>query len=215
MDLKSWSRRGLASMVAGAALLGGSGAVLAAPVLHNISHRTMHVASRAATPAIRPAPDQYNPVPVRAAGPPPARLRIPSIGVDAVVEAVGVTADYAMAAPQNTSETGWYAQGTVPGQPGDAVIDGHLDTQAGAPAVFARLSQLKAGDSVIVVLADGRQASFNVSRLASVPYMSRPPGLFEIQGSPRLTLITCAGAWDAQKGVYADRLVVEATPSNN
>lgn len=210
MDLRSWSRRGLVTIVAGAALLGGSGVALAAPVLHPAGAQSGH---HHATPAIRPAPDQYNPVPSRAAEPPPSVLRIPSIGVDAPVEAVGVTADYSMATPSQTSKTGWYSQGSVPGAPGDAVIDGHLDTEAGGPAVFSRLSQLRAGDPVIVVLADGREARFTVNRIANVPYMSRPAGLFQTDGPPRLTLITCAGAWDALRGVYADRLVVDATPS--
>ena len=212
MDLKSWSRRGLVAIVAGAALLGGSGVALAAPVLHSNGAQGGH---RAAVPAIRPAPDQYNPAPARTALPPPSTLRIPSIGVDAAVEPVGVTAEYAMATPSQTSRTGWYAQGAVPGQPGDAVIDGHLDDQAGAPAVFTALSRLRPGDPITVVLADGHEAHFVVSHVASVPYLSRPAGLFDIEGPSRLTLITCAGSWDAQKGVYADRLVVDATPSTN
>src|SRR5438045_1447791 len=57
----------------------------------------------------------------------PVEIRIPSIGVDAQIIPVGKTKSGAMDAPANAVQTGWYALGAWPGQPGNAVIDGHLD----------------------------------------------------------------------------------------
>ena len=36
--------------------------------------------------------------------------------------------------------------------------------------------------------------------------------LFSDRGPARLVLITCGGAYDHERGAYADNLVVEATP---
>jgi hypothetical protein len=37
-----------------------------------------------------------------------------------------------------------------------------------------------------------------------------PPGLFGAGGAPRLSLITCAGAWDQANFTYTQRLIVTA-----
>ncbi len=210
MDLKSRGALRLAMIVAGVALVGGSGVAVAAADLQPRASRPT-----TAAPAIRPAPNQYHPAPPQAAVVAPVRIQIPGIGVDAPIEPVGVTAALEMATPTQTADTGWYQSGSAPGQPGDAVIDGHLDTQTGAPAVFARLSQVRPGDALSVTLADGTQVRFKIDRVASVPTQQRPAGLFANDGPARLTLITCSGPWDATRGVYAERLVVDASPSTN
>ena len=212
MSFQSWTGRRLVMTVAGAALLGGSGVAMATSVLH---HPASVKRASAAKLVVRPAPDQYNPATPRPAVPAPIRILIPNLGVDAAVEPVGVTADLDMATPTQTDATGWYAQGSAPGKPGDAVLDGHLDTQTGAPAVFARLAQARPGDQITIALADGTQAHFAVTGLSSTGYRSRPPGLFSTDGPARLTLITCSGPWDPAHGVYSERLVVEASTSTN
>ena len=208
MSVKSWSGRRPVMIVAGAALLGVSGVAMATSALH-------HPASVHRAPAfvVKPAPDQDNPPAPRPVAVAPVRVRIPSVGVDAAVEPVGVTAGLDMATPSHTDATGWYAPGSAPGQPGDAVLDGHLDAQNGAPAVFARLAQAHPGARITVALADGTEAHFAVVRVASIDYRTRPAGLFSTDGPARLTLITCSGPWDSAHGIYSERLVVEASPS--
>jgi len=49
-----------------------------------------------------------------------------------------------MAVPSVPSHVAWYSPGPAPGEPGDAVIDGHLDWTTG-PAVFWNLGKLHAG----------------------------------------------------------------------
>ncbi len=161
---------------------------------------------------VSPTPDALLAQARAIAGPaaPPSRLVIPAIGVDAAVEAVGLDAQGRMAAPARTTDVGWYQLGAVPGDAGDAVMDGHLDWWNG-PAVFWRLSQLRAGDRVTVVRADGTKVDFLVDSSQTVPYDASLPNLFTEVGPPTLTLITCAGAWDAGRATYLQRLVVHAS----
>jgi sortase (surface protein transpeptidase) len=143
---------------------------------------------------------------------PPARLQVPKIGVDAPVDAVGTDSQDRMAAPTTADHVGWFRPGPVPGAPGNAVFDGHLDWYGTPHAVFWRLGQLRIGDEVTVVGSDGSRASFAVFASDYYAYDAHPPGLFATNGSPSLALITCAGSWDRAQGTYLQRLVVMAAP---
>jgi hypothetical protein len=140
---------------------------------------------------------------------PPTRLLVPAIGVDAQVEAVGLDAQGRMATPSGAASVAWYQPGPTPGEVGDAVIAGHLDWTTG-PAVFWRLGTLRPGAAVTVVRANGSQAHFIVDGTSMMSYNAPTDGLFTRDGPPSLTLITCAGAWDRQRGTYLQRLVVHA-----
>lgn len=140
---------------------------------------------------------------------PPVRLKIPIINVDAAVEQVGVDSQGRIAAPTRTDNVGWYKLGTAPGDAGDAVINGHLDWYDG-PAVFWRLGKMKVGDQIMVLRDDGTQAKFVVDATSMMPYDASTDGLLTKSGLPSLTLITCAGTWDRQRGTYLQRLVVHA-----
>jgi len=141
---------------------------------------------------------------------PPVRLSIPVIKVDAAAEPLGVDAQGRMAVPSKPEDVGWYRLGPSPGEPGNAVIDGHLDWWTGA-AVFWQLARLKIGDEIVVTRADGRRVQFVVDETTTVLYDSLPPGLFATDGPPSLSLITCSGSWDRQKQTYSTRLVVHAS----
>jgi sortase (surface protein transpeptidase) len=168
--------------------------------------------AHALRPSPSPTPDRLLAQARAIAGPaaPPSRLVIPAIGVDAAVEPVGLDAQGRMAAPARTTDVGWYRLGAAPGDAGDAVIDGHLDWWNG-PAVFWRLGRLRAGDRVTVVRADGSQVDFVVDSSRTVAYDASLQDLFTEVGPPTLTLITCAGAWDAGRATYLQRLVVHAS----
>src|SRR6187551_1103237 len=95
-----------------------------------------------------PAQAQIVPIPGRAV-PPPTRLAIPRIGVDTPLETLGLDDRGEITPPRDYAKAGWYGRGVVPGQPGPAVIAGHVDSTTG-PAVFFYLSELKAGDTIQV-----------------------------------------------------------------
>lgn len=141
---------------------------------------------------------------------PPATILISSLNVHRPVEPVGVTKWGQMYQPKNLWNAGWYKGGPVPGAPGDAVIEGHTGWP-NAPLIFARIGQLRKGDQIVIVLADGTHQTFVVQSHAVWRAGTSPTGLGQPYGPPRLTLITCSGAFDDQQKTYADRLVVEAT----
>lgn len=139
----------------------------------------------------------------------PVRLRIPRLALDSNIERVGMTADKAMGTPKQTQNVGWFAPGTVPGRTGNAVMTGHLDTQAGEPAVFWNLHQLMAGDDVYVDDADGRTVHFRVTAATSYPADAVPmQTIFGSATGSHLNLITCEGVWNARQKLYDRRLVV-------
>ncbi len=142
----------------------------------------------------------------------PVRLRIPALGIDAVVEQVGLTAAGRMAAPSRFSDVAWYTYGPLPGQMGNAVIDGHVDNGLGLAGVFKHLSSIKEGDVVQVQTKKGSTLSFIVDEIHSYPYTDVPTKtIFTTKGDARLTLITCEGTWVAEQKTYDKRLVVGAT----
>jgi hypothetical protein len=145
-----------------------------------------------------------------APAPRPATLVIPALHVRATVEAVGTDAEGRMATPSQPDRVAWFDQGPAPGDAGDALIDGHLDWTSG-PAVFWLLGRLRAGDEVDVLRADGSQARFQVDATSTARYDARMEQLFARTGPPALSLITCTGSWDRQRGTYLDRLLVHAS----
>lgn len=143
----------------------------------------------------------------------PARLRIPSIEVDAAVQHVGINAKGNMATPSNFKDVAWYKYGPAPGASGSAVVAGHLDNGLGRPAVFWRLRDLQAGDTIEVTGEDGVIRRFVVTGAQIYPYKNVPTGeIFDPSGNARLALITCAGTWIPKEKTYDQRLVVFAEP---
>jgi hypothetical protein len=159
------------------------------------------------SPAGTPDPTAAAARALLAPAPPPATLVIPTLGLRAVVETVGMDAQGRMAVPSQPDRVAWFSLGPAPGDAGDAVIDGHLDWTSG-PAVFWLLGRLRPGDEVDVVRADGSQARFLVDATRNVPYDARLDQLFTRTGPPSLSLITCSGTWDRRRGTYLDRLLV-------
>jgi len=139
---------------------------------------------------------------------PPAQLLIPVLNVHRAVEAVGTNRFGVMNLPVNGWNAGWYQGGPIPGAPGDAVIEGHAGFP-NQPMIFGHLSQLRAGDQVVVVLGDGSKRLFVVVSQSTFPVGKAPAGMGEPYGPARLTLITCTGSFDASTYSYSRRLVVE------
>lgn len=146
----------------------------------------------------------------------PARLIIPALGINAKVQLLGVNAEGNMAAPSNFTDVGWYRYGTVPGNAGSAVIDGHLDNGLGLSGVFKHLDSLHTGDDVYVIARNGNRLHFTVSEVTSYPYTAAPNSLiFNQDNGARLNLITCEGAWVPGKETYNRRLVIFTTLSKS
>jgi sortase (surface protein transpeptidase) len=105
---------------------------------------------------------------------------------------------------------GWYRHFASPGEPGPAVLLGHVDTYEG-PAVFHRLSALEPGDSISIDRADGHTVVFTVQSVQTYPKRSFPTNLvYGPAVDPVLRLITCGGSFDRVHRSYLDNVVVYA-----
>jgi Sortase domain len=98
----------------------------------------------------------------------PVRLRIPAVGIDTSLQPLHRTADGQIAVPDRPEVAGWYAEGARPGQPGSAVILGHVDSTEG-PAVFFEVARLPSGTAIYVDRADGSTVGFRVGPEDPVP----------------------------------------------
>jgi sortase (surface protein transpeptidase) len=140
----------------------------------------------------------------------PVRIEIPAIGVRSTLDRVGRTPDGAVATPRDWQTAAWYRRGVRPGQPGAAVILGHVDSKAG-PAVFHRLDELSAGDVIRIRRKDGSTVRFAVRRSDRFPKTRFPTSeVYLPTPEPTLRLITCGGTFDRAAGSYRQNLVVFA-----
>jgi sortase (surface protein transpeptidase) len=179
--------------------------------------------ARDSSPSTAPAPGTSSPAAAAAAShfrsprtvaavPVPVRVRIPSIGVNAPLERVGLDADGTIAAPHGYQKAAWYTGGPRPGQPGPAILLGHVDSKTG-PAVFYRLATLKAGAQVLVDRADKSTVRFHVSGRIQVAKSRFPADLvYAPTLAPALRLVTCGGTFNRKTGHYRDNVVVTAVP---
>jgi hypothetical protein len=143
--------------------------------------------------------------------PAPVRLVIPALGVDSVVDPVGVAPDGQMALPDDVDRVGWYRFGPVPGLDGSAVIAGHVDDREQGIGALAPLRAVAVGTEVLVTGADGTTTRWRVVSRELITKQVLPlERLFTRTGPPRLTLITCGGPFLPVYRSYRDNVVVVA-----
>ncbi|WP_043181097.1 class F sortase [Streptomyces sp. NRRL F-5123] len=144
----------------------------------------------------------------------PERLRIPSLGVDTPVMALGLAPDGSVKVPpiEAHSPAGWYDGSPTPGQTGPSVLLGHVTVGAYGDGVFRHLDRMRPGDRVQVERADGSVATFSVERVQTVPKAHFPTQ--QVYGNvdhPALRLITCGGTKLTGGGGYPDNVIVYAS----
>ncbi|RIV41664.1 class F sortase [Micromonospora radicis] len=143
----------------------------------------------------------------------PVEVRIPRIGVRAPLVSVAADAAGALEVPplDRPGVAGWYRPGASPGELGNAVVVGHVDSPAG-PAVFFDLGRLRPGDTVHIARADATVVRFAVDGVEAYPKDGFPTDLvYGPGGAVGLRLITCGGRFDQDRGEYVDNVVVFAT----
>ncbi|MFD1032458.1 class F sortase [Metaplanococcus flavidus] len=140
----------------------------------------------------------------------PSRIAIPSIGVDAAIEATGILDNGEMGVPEDIDQVGWFEPGFQVGAKGHAVLAGHVDGLAG-PAIFYHLSKVEAGEKVILTDKDGREMVYEIRKMASYPTAEAPiEEIFGPSDSRMINLITCTGTFNRNIGSHEERLVVTA-----
>lgn len=162
-----------------------------------------------ATPTDAPT-DAPTPTPT----PPPydgavARFQIPSLKVDAAVEAIGINAQNELETPTNPRDVGWYDSSTAtqyigakPGFGKNAVFAAHVDYYGLPPGdmPFNKLKNTNPGDEVDVVMGDGTVYRYSIILKKRYDVSSIPMGelidgkagdTVEPPGVEWITLITC------------------------
>ncbi len=142
---------------------------------------------------------------------PPIALSIPALAVSAEIDEVGLTAagDLDVPPPSRPHEAGWYVGSPPPGDPGRAVVIGHVDTADGI-GVFYRLATLQPADKVEVSRADGRVATFSVDGIRVHAREAFPAqAIFAPSNRAELVLVTCGGSFDSTSG-YSSTVLVYA-----
>jgi LPXTG-site transpeptidase (sortase) family protein len=141
----------------------------------------------------------------------PARLKIPTINIDAIAEYVGVTSDGAMDVPEGPIDVAWFELGPRPGENGSAVIAGHSGWKDGVKAVFNNLDKLNIGDKIYVEDEFGTTTTFVVQKVRTYDPKADASSVFgSSDGKVHLNLITCVGFWDKVNKDSSNRLVVFA-----
>ena len=139
----------------------------------------------------------------------PMRLTIPSLGVHVRVEHVGVDKENNMDIPKDHNNAAWFKLGTVPGNVGNAVIDGHYDWYGVKQAIFFHLDKLKPGDRAYVRDDKGVDRAFVITANTSCTFNKCPlTDIFGPTTNTRLNLVTCAGVFNRTTQNYDRRTVV-------
>lgn len=143
---------------------------------------------------------------------PPVRLGIPDLGLTTRLIGLRKERSGALGVPADPQRAGWYSQGPAPGDPGPAVIVGHVDSFEG-PGVFAQVRTLKRGAQIRIRRADGSLAVFRVTQTQEYAKRDFPTDVvYRGTGKASLRLITCGGEFDRRSGRYRSNVVVFAEP---
>lgn len=143
--------------------------------------------------------------------PRPTALEIPVIGVKTRLIRLGLTAAGTLQVPSSTAVAGWYIGSPRPGEPGAAVIAGHIDSSHG-PGVFYRLADLRPGNLVYVQRGRGTLAVFKVTAVRTYLKSKFPAAaVYGPVPDSQLRLITCGGTFDPATGHYLSNVIAFAS----
>lgn len=157
------------------------------------------------TPTVSPSPASPSPRVTAAASKGENVLSIPLIGLNAAIVNVGLTPDNAIDVPPGL-EVGYWTGSALPGTPGAAFLDGHVD------GIFAHLHKLTSGQQFSVTYAKKTYyyqvvhtetvalAGIDMEKALS-PYGTAAEGL---------NIMTCAGTYLPSIDTYDQRFVVYA-----
>ncbi|MFC0006038.1 class F sortase [Micromonospora siamensis] len=144
----------------------------------------------------------------------PTTISIPRIGVNASIISLGTNPDGTVQVPplEQAMTAGWYSPGASPGEVGNAVVVGHVDSAKIGPAVFFNLGALQPGDTITVGRQDGRSVTFTVDEVRSYPKTAFPTEqVYGPNDRAGLRVVTCGGTFDETARSYLDNVVVYAT----
>lgn len=142
----------------------------------------------------------------------PERVELPDGGAATVQPAA--TVDGELVVPENVRHVGWWDGSAWAGDPfGSTVIAGHVDSATGGLGFFARLLDVRRGETV-VLRGDGHRQAYRVTSIRTIKKGALATGsdAFDQESDHRLVLITCGGKYQRDRGGYDSNVVVTAKP---
>ncbi len=155
-----------------------------------------------------------------------ALLRIPTLGVEAPIEAIGLVPGLNKLDVPRPRNVGWYDIYDKPGYGTSSLFSAHKDYHPNIRGPFYALADLKDGDVIVVVMDDGREYVYEVFfnrryetgviPVADLinPHRAEDPELRRPLNEEWITLYTCGGEFVATEedgaGYYVHRDVVIA-----
>ena len=140
-------------------------------------------------------------------------LVIPKISVNAPFTVKQVGTDGQMPNPNGPEDVAYYDfsqwndLGGTPGKGGNVVLAGHVDYIRYGPAVFWRLHELEAGDTIEIQMGNGTSATYKVEFNKQIEASAADwTPIVEATADESITLITCGGEFSA--GHYNNRQII-------
>jgi hypothetical protein len=146
----------------------------------------------------------------------PAQVRLPS-GTTVPVLAVSTRTDGVLDVPENIRTAGWWRGGSRIGDPfGATLIAAHIDSRTQGLGPYAELLSVQPRARIVVRTAHLVQ-TFRVTSLRLVPRtrLAEASDIYAASGPRRLTMVTCAGPYDPDRGGYQNLAVVTARPTGS
>ncbi|MEU6262735.1 class F sortase [Saccharopolyspora shandongensis] len=124
----------------------------------------------------------------------PQRVRLPTLGVDALVQPVLPGPDQQLGVPESV------------------VLAGHVDTRSAGPGALFQVADLQPDDLLEIISAHST-TRYRIAAVRSYLKASLPAEVFDRTGHPRLVLITCGGSFNDSTHEYDHNIVAYAVPS--
>jgi hypothetical protein len=141
----------------------------------------------------------------------PVSIAIPDASVDAEVERNQIV-DGVMLDPSGPWVVSWYQETGLLGEVSNAVMSGHVDYWDVGPAVFWTVGNLPEGAPMMVRGENGATYTYEVEWIRTYDVSGLTPEVItEIVGPTdyrALTLITCGGDFDYDRGEYLSRTII-------
>lgn len=122
------------------------------------------------------------------------------------IQPVGMEDTGEIGSIRSASIAAWYEDGAIPGQEGNAIINGHVRWK-GKKGTFSILKDLANGEKVAIEFQDGSVKYFAVDTVDIYRLDDFPTDVLEPGGDARLTLITCLGDYNSTIGTSESRVV--------
>ncbi|MEX3623666.1 class F sortase [Viridibacillus arvi] len=136
----------------------------------------------------------------------PTHLEIPTLDVSASIYGVGLTSEGAMDTLNGPTPIAWYKYGSIPGQEGNTLLAGHRDWN-GAIGTLFYLETMRIGDTLVITFENGKKQTFILESNNIYDIDKIPENVMSLKGESRVTVITCAGDYNKNTGLYKSRAV--------